>query len=399
MEFDLVFEGGGAKGMVFVGALREFMGRGHTPGRLLGTSAGAIAAALVAAGYDEQELLDALDEELDGVSVFESFLAEPDPLTVEEINGSALKEALLAVDLPLVPDATEQRIDQFLVQSLLSLPRFRNTMSLIERGGWYSAGAFVDWMQKKLNSGTVNGQPRNFGDMTLAQFYDATGVDLTVVGADTSASSLLILNRRTAPDCPLVWSVRMSMSIPLLWEEVIWQQEWGAYRSQNIAGHRVVDGGLLSGFPLALFVSADANVTDVMGEKRSPNVIGLLIDEQLPVEGAPPPSFGLPGAGINLRETRTGQRLIALLNTMLMAHDLAVVESFAHLVVRLPAQGYGTVEFDMSDARRHALVEAGRVAMAEYLDEAESAPPSFDLEAQNRRAREADRIATRILAQ
>ncbi len=399
MEFDLVFEGGGAKGMVFVGALQEFMARGHTPGRLLGTSAGAVAAALVAAGYDEQELLDALNERSNGISVFESFLGEPDPFTSEEIDDSALQEALLAVDLPLVPESTEKRIDQFLVQSLLSLPHFRNTMSLIERGGWYSADAFVDWMQEKLNTGTFNRRQRNFGNMTLAEFHDATGVDLTVVGANTSASSILILNRRTAPDCPLVWSVRMSMSIPLLWQEVIWQQDWGAYRSQNIVGHRVVDGGLLSGFPLALFVSADANVTNVMGAKRSPNVIGLLIDEQLPVEGAPPPSFSLPGEGINLRETRTGQRLIGLLNTMLMAHDMAVIESFAQLVVRLPAKGYGTVEFDMSDARRQALVEAGRKAMAEYLDKVESAPPSFDIEAQNRMTREADGIAARILAE
>ena len=39
MEYDLVFEGGGAKGMVFVGAMQEFEVRSHTHGRLLGTSA------------------------------------------------------------------------------------------------------------------------------------------------------------------------------------------------------------------------------------------------------------------------------------------------------------------------------------------------------------------------
>jgi len=38
MKYDIAFEGGGAKGMVFVGAYREFVQRGHTFGRLLGTS-------------------------------------------------------------------------------------------------------------------------------------------------------------------------------------------------------------------------------------------------------------------------------------------------------------------------------------------------------------------------
>lgn len=50
MKYDLVFEGGGAKGMVFVGACEEFFRRGHSFDRLLGTSAGASTATLLAAG-------------------------------------------------------------------------------------------------------------------------------------------------------------------------------------------------------------------------------------------------------------------------------------------------------------------------------------------------------------
>jgi hypothetical protein len=43
-----------------------------------------------------------------------------------------------------------------------------------------------------------------------------------------------------------------------------------------------------------------------------------------------------------------------------------VIDEYRHLVVRLPAAGYGTTEFDMSEDRRAALVEAGRTAMASY---------------------------------
>jgi len=45
-----------------------------------------------------------------------------------------------------------------------------------------------------------------------------------------------------------------------------------------------------------------------------------------------------------------------------------VIDEYASLVVRLPAAGYGTTEFDMSDKRREALVGAGRAAMASYFD-------------------------------
>ena len=60
---DLVFEGGGAKGMVFVGALEElFGGDQYTFGRLLGTSAGAITAVSLAAGLTPEMMLASLAE-------------------------------------------------------------------------------------------------------------------------------------------------------------------------------------------------------------------------------------------------------------------------------------------------------------------------------------------------
>ena len=60
---DLVFEGGGAKGMVFVGALEELFGDGkYGFGRLLGTSAGAITAVSLAAGLTPEMMLASLAE-------------------------------------------------------------------------------------------------------------------------------------------------------------------------------------------------------------------------------------------------------------------------------------------------------------------------------------------------
>ena len=50
-SFDLVFEGGGAKGIAFVGALEILQQNNHSWRRLVGTSAGAITATLCAAGY------------------------------------------------------------------------------------------------------------------------------------------------------------------------------------------------------------------------------------------------------------------------------------------------------------------------------------------------------------
>jgi len=64
------------------------------------------------------------------------------------------------------------------------------------------------------------------------------------------------------------------------------------------------------------------------------------------------------------------QRLQNLINTTLSAHDKMTIEAFEKLVVHLPAKGYGTTEFDMPDEKRNLLVDAGRVAMKAYFEEA-----------------------------
>jgi predicted acylesterase/phospholipase RssA len=375
MKFDLVFEGGGAKGMVFVGALEVFEQVGGESDRLLGTSAGAITATLLAAGYRSQEMQAKLGETKDGKPIFTYFLGTPQPFSEEEIRDSALRAFLESIDLPLVPDFIERKLDERILHAMATWPHFRNLFSFIERGGWYAADAFLEWMREKLDeiyeklceAGTVEPQPHPFSAMNLEEFHKATGRELTLVASDITAARMLVLNHYTAPQCPVVWAARMSMSVPLLWQEVVWQPEWGLYRGEDIRDHAIVDGGLLSNFPIELFVSDEKPVTDVMGPRRSEHVLGMLIDESLPVPGAPDKAGDTDT--FDFGQLRTVQRIHQILNTATMAHDRAVIEAFADMVVRLPAKGFGTTEFDMSAACQEALLEAGRQAMQTYFSE------------------------------
>src|SRR5215510_138181 len=138
---DLVFEGGGAKGMVFVGALQElFNGNSHTPGRLLGTSAGAITAVLLAAGYTPEEMLTALGEkDSQGKPVFKSFLGDPATFDRETVHRSAFRRLLAELNLPFVPDFVEDKVDDWITRQLAESAVGRHFFSFVERGGWYSA--------------------------------------------------------------------------------------------------------------------------------------------------------------------------------------------------------------------------------------------------------------------
>jgi predicted acylesterase/phospholipase RssA len=189
------------------------------------------------------------------------------------------------------------------------------------------------------------------------------------------------------------------MSVPLLWQEVIWLRDWGDYRQRGlnkIAEHAIVDGGLLSNFPIELFLSSDPAVTAVMGEKPTQSMIGFIVDETLEVPGAPPAPGG--PAPSSLGELATVRRLRRLADTATTAHDRATVDEFEHLVVRLPVKTYGTTEFDMTPERRDALISAGRKVTETYLRQrVRSSQPgleglpndtaTFDSEMADRRAR------------
>jgi hypothetical protein len=99
-------------------------------------------------------------------------------------------------------------------------------------------------------------------------------------------------------------------------------------------------------------------------------------------------------------ELESVQRLRRLVDTATTAHDKMVTDEYSHLVVRLPAAGYGTTEFDMSEARRQALVHAGAAAMATYLDARTASRAAGTAPRRGGRpatGNTADRIALRIL--
>ena len=177
-----------------------------------------------------------------------------------------------------------------------------------------------------------------------------------------------------------------------------------------LSGHAVVDGGVLSNFPIELYLSDEPAVTAVMGDRKSERVLGLMLDDALDVPPIADPaeelSFGLNAASItgpefSWRNLETVQRGLRLLNTMMTGHDRDVIEAFSHLVAHMPAKGYGTTEFDMSDERRAAIIAAGRTALGAYFDRPQPGmiplPPAQAAAAQQELQRVADRVATKIL--
>ena len=397
MQFDLVFKGGGAKGMAFVGALREFERRGLSSRRLVGTSAGAITATLLAAGYDSRQMYDALTEtDADGNTVFAAFITPP---TLEEFVDATLEKAILfqltakfghwlgTLRVPalkatgLTNNALSRQAGGKILHRILGTVDEQgrdfllSSISIVEQGGLFSARNFEQWLADKLSA-----QDERFAEATLHQMHALTGRDISLVATDVTSKKMLVLNHRTAPDLPLIRAVRMSMSIPYVWTPVVWRGAWGNYQGNSISGHRIVDGGVLSNFPVRLTTSSSEIVKSVMGatDPKGAATIGMLLDSSLrvPDSGRYEGATGVLKKLKDVRKDTMGDIRVTnfftftsdITNTLMEGNDNFAIAALQDVVCQLPVGGYETLEFDMSRERQEALIAAASDAMMKHLD-------------------------------
>ena len=365
--YDLVFEGGGAKGMAFVGALEVFKQAGHTHRRIVGTSAGAITATLTGAGYSPEELFTECTktDPATGNPVFASFMDAPveSDFTKQLIEGCETIALMKQAGFPF--SGMLENVEEKIIQALLHLELYRELFSFNECGGFYAGDKALNWFRDRLV------QKGMAADVTWADFAKKTGKDVSVVTTDVTDKEMVVLNARTAPNVPVAESVRMSMSIPFVWREMIWKPEWGTYRLLNgsgqmvervKAGHIFVDGGVLSNFPLRLIALSTPDVVAVMGptDPNGAGNLGLYLDASVMVPGADVSDTIRP-------RLRAADRVTRLIDTLTDSSDLAVIRQYESSVCRLPVGGYGTTEFRMSAERQQLLINSGKTAMQKYL--------------------------------
>jgi len=426
MKFDLVFQGGGAKGMAYVGAMKAFENNGLEMRRLVGTSAGAINAALLAAGYTYKEMAAVLDEkDKEGNPIFEGFMSAPLP---NEFSDKVFDKSLIVSVFKALQEyfwnssaknnveiqGNEKNNLNWVQTTIETITAMNSATSLtirlileftpeayqgyitmafnfIEQGGVFSARKFVKWMEDRLAA-------KNLAiDITFEQLFEKSGRDLTLVASDLTANNMLVLNHTTAPNLPISWAVRMSMNIPFVWDPVIWRKEFGTYLGNNLVGHRIVDGGALSNFAIRLTTSNSPAVKAVMDQNFSPDeapTIGFILDSNLPVPGAPAPEkedpIELPSwlnwlgwllSSINhVRTEATNSTNFMntageLILTMMVATDNLAIDANSEQICRLPVKDFGTLEFGMSDKRRTALVSEAQRVTQKFLDNI----PTFQL--------------------
>lgn len=194
-----VFEGGGVKGIGHVGAVAALEKAGYDFHIVAGSSAGAIVAALIAANYRGQEM--------------------------HEIMRSLDYRKFRQTDL------------------LDRLGTCGRILSILLHYGIYQASYVEKWLNELLMAKHCS----CFGDVKNSD----GSYRLYVTSVDLTARELLVFPNDLARfqiDCdsfPIATAVRMSMSIPIYYEPY-------PLKDSNGQVHYMVDGGLLSNYPIGI---------------------------------------------------------------------------------------------------------------------------------------------------
>lgn len=302
---DAVLEGGGMRGIAHVGALSVAEARGYRWQHCAGTSAGALIAALLAAGYTAAEMHTILSE---------------------------LDFARFAQDAGLKGSRAMQ------------------VARLIFRGGLHTGSYLEMFVREHLRA---RGK-YTFGDLVLPGQESAPKTSrfryrLVVIASDITNGRMLRLPQdaiyygQDPDELDIALAVHMSACIPFFFQPIL---------RRDFAGrlYRVVDGGLLSNFPICLF--------DVAGPPAYPTLGFRLIDTP-PVPG----KATTPRSGESL--WRFGQDL---LNTMLTAHDRLYLDDHAYVrTIAIPAHGISGTQFNLDRSQIELLYRSGQAAAEQFF--------------------------------
>jgi NTE family protein len=295
MEINAVFEGGGVKGVALAGAVEATERAGGVFKRVAGTSSGAIIASFLAAGYDGEDMSRIIKQ-----TPFTSFLK----------RGMLYNTALIG-------------------------PALR----VMVKKGLYSGEALESWVRGILL------------DKGIVTFSDLPRGKLSIIASDITNGRIIVLpddlpEYGIAPDrFEVAKAVRMSCSIPYFFDPVMLRLNGQVAQGKTFMEQfvYVVDGGVLSNFPLWLFDEKKDGF--ISPERRTPTVGYQLIGKTEPQPH---------------RITGPFTMLQAMVGTMLSAHDERYIETEKFVrTVKIPTLGISTTQFHLTAEESDELYAAG----------------------------------------
>lgn len=242
---NVALSGGGVKGIAFIGAFNAIERRGYMPGDIAGVSAGSIAGAFAAAGYDSSGMWNVMDK-LDFGNIEMNRLADKVPAiksfleyygTLENENKGIYD--FLASGSRIEVSGSEARIGDI----------FKNIVTYCKDGCLFDGDLLEDWISSALQQKGI----RTFSDLRGGAVTDANprGYKIRMTGVDCSRLKLVTFPDDLTfydidPDSfEVAKAVRISTAVPFAFKPV----ELAKTESGKKKVYYMIDGGMLDSFP------------------------------------------------------------------------------------------------------------------------------------------------------
>lgn len=291
MYADLVCKGGGVKGIALVGALLYFEECGYIWKKVAGTSVGAIVASLVAVGYTAKEIYD----------------------------------IMLKIDYREFADKN----------TLQSIPLIGPPISLFYSKGIHAGDYVENFLSEKFEQK---------GKKYFKDIYENGESKLKVIASDVTRHKLIVLpddlvDYNINPmEFEIAKAVRMSLSIPFFFEPVILNKKGNP--------SYIVDGGLLSNFPIWIF--------DVSDRPRWPT-FGLNLYNNVQNSNSNP--HGLISYLMDVIET-----------SLSTSEEIYFKDCDCVRIVNIPTLGISTINFDITKEEMTSLFNSGYNSAKSFLE-------------------------------
>lgn len=260
----VVFQGGGAKGIVHVGALAAVEDLGLQIRGVAGTSAGAMVAALVAAGYSSQEMLDTSTGE-HIIGVLSKSFAERGTFELNRATDLFSPKGWLFIRLlrwagPLAKWGLGMFFAVVLVLAILEMWRPFSGMSvglvLLVFGGWvyYSLSrgvGSVERIRAFVDHAIAAKMPGKYeSNVTFRRLRESGAIPLKIVATNVTDQCVEVFSYERTPDVVIADAVAGSICLPVVFQPWAFSCQRSTGVRAEVAVRQFLDGGITSNLPV-----------------------------------------------------------------------------------------------------------------------------------------------------
>lgn len=301
---NLVIKGGGIRGIAYLGALKVLSDKGILQNirSVAGASAGAIQSLMVAMYHDD----------------YPKLLAQANTLDFSKVPG--------------IPSlfGNRTRKKRGIVATLAEIKFLRKTFGL------HKSTFIESWFRQVLEERTGN------PDITFAEFVQVKGcIDLHIPVSNISSNLSIICSAEETPDVKVVDAVRTSMSIPIFFETM-------KFNNASLKGY-FGDGGVMNNYPIQLYDQ---------GLNKNEKTLGLFLYAKEGVQSYP-------------QDFKLKQYAGDIVSSLFLAQDWSMARHPSDLErsIQIYDEGVKPTSFDVKvgDPTYKKLVQSGKDATIEYL--------------------------------